>query len=302
MEHPKRPRSASESSACSTSLPERQSQELPSTKLVRSSAPSDPATWTCSLPPSCDSVPSLHPSLASLEAHHRTYHAHVCLAPPTTNAFAIGRPHAERRQPTGEVICGRVFPDERFLELHLVECHDEMAQIRRERGETIFACFQASCASRFQTPKGRRLHLVEKHSYPSQYFFAVTVWGIEEVLKKGGGMVRRDWTPRGGSPSSAPSSADASRAPRGSSEESFGTEPSPASLRATVPLPEEGPVSAQEEESPSSSASASTAAQTLQPAEADIDDLTSAFSTTSISLVPRSVRLARKAKMPLDST
>ncbi|KWU43486.1 hypothetical protein RHOSPDRAFT_6268, partial [Rhodotorula sp. JG-1b] len=91
---------------------------------------------------------------ASLEAHHRTYHAHVC------------------------VICGRAFPDERFLQLHLVECHDEMAQLRRERGQRIFECFVDTCPARFQTPKGRRLHLIEKHAYPPQYFFAVTVWGI----------------------------------------------------------------------------------------------------------------------------
>lgn len=93
--------------------------------------------WTCTLPPSCDSSPSIHPTLASLEAHHRTYHAHVCVAPPPTLDFAVGRPHAVRRDPTGRIICGRVFPDERFLQLHLVECHDELAQLKRERGDRI---------------------------------------------------------------------------------------------------------------------------------------------------------------------
>lgn len=33
--------------------------------------------------------------------------------------------------------CGRVFPDERVLGMHFVECHDPLAEVRRERGEKI---------------------------------------------------------------------------------------------------------------------------------------------------------------------
>ncbi|TKA51625.1 hypothetical protein B0A53_05502 [Rhodotorula sp. CCFEE 5036] len=166
-----------------------------------------------------------------------------------------------------------------------------MTQLRRERGQKIFECFLGTCPARFQTPKGRRLHLIEKHAYPPQYFFAVTVWGIEEVLKKGGGMVRRDWTPR---PDQSRSGASSSR--RGDSEESFGSQPSPASERLASPLLPDvdhgssDPSRTDPEPVPERSASA------------DVDALTSALSGTSISLVPRSVRLARKTKMPIDPT
>ncbi|BGP56764.1 hypothetical protein JCM8202v2_004394 [Rhodotorula sphaerocarpa] len=279
-------RRRSPSLASSSSSGSRSPSPLPSTKIVRSSSPSSAAVWTCSLPPSCDAVPSVHPTLASLEAHHRTYHAHVCVAPPPTLDFAIGRPHAERRDPAGNVICGRVFPDERFLQLHLVECHDEMAQIRRERGEKI-------------TPKGRRLHLTEKHGYPARYFFAVTIWGIEEVLKKGGGMVRRDWKPRPSPGTADAPEGQAVRPPRAISEESFGSQPSPPAVRQHIPLPETEP---EEDPHPATSAPQPTEKGVVAPAEVDMDDLTSAFSSTSISLVPRSVRLARKTKMPVDQT
>lgn len=30
-----------------------------------------------------------------------------------------------------------MFPDERLLGLHFVECHDPLARVRRERGEKI---------------------------------------------------------------------------------------------------------------------------------------------------------------------
>ncbi|GAA5977294.1 hypothetical protein JCM10908_004927 [Rhodotorula pacifica] len=289
MDSHKRPRSPSiASSASSSDSPS--PPESPSTKIVRSSSPADPAQWLCSLPPSCDTVPSVHSTLASLEAHHRTYHAHVCVASPPTFGFAVGRAHKERRDAAGQPVCGRVFPDERFLQLHLVECHDETTQLRRERGEKVFDCFLATCSARFQTPKGRRLHLIEKHAYPPQYFFAITVWGIEDVLKKGGGMVRRDWTPRAGQQSGTASP----QPPRASSEESFGSQPSPASMRLASPLPA---VDDLEVAGPTTAAMQSDA----KPSSDEVDELAAALAGSSISLVPRSVRLARKAKMPVDT-
>lgn len=40
--------------------------------------------------------------------------------------------------------------------------------------------------------------MISVHGYPKEWFFGVTIWGIEHVLNKGGGMVRRDWKPRPG--------------------------------------------------------------------------------------------------------
>ncbi|BGP01688.1 hypothetical protein NBRC10513v2_005327 [Rhodotorula toruloides] len=155
-----------------------------------------------------------------------------------------------------------------MLQLHLTECHDELAQLKHERGEKIFACFLPSCTQLFSTPKNRRLHLIAQHGYPPQYYFSVTVWGVEDVLKKGGGMVRREWKPREGQERG-----------RGSSEETLDSPPSPAQERHDSPLHLE---------------------PSVPPpviSSADVDDLAAALSGTSISLVPRSVRLARKNKM-----
>jgi hypothetical protein len=129
-----------------------------------------------------------------------------------------------------------------------------------------FACFDSSCSHLLSTPKSRRLHLIAKHSYPSQYFFGVTIWGVEDVLKKGGGMVRRDWQPREGQPGYK----------SGSSDGQASVSPPPPPLQQLHRSPSPPPAN---------------------PPPSDIDDLALALSGTSISLVPRSVRLARKNKM-----
>ncbi|GAA6004077.1 hypothetical protein JCM10207_002414 [Rhodosporidiobolus poonsookiae] len=270
MDSYKRPRSPSTtpSSASSSSSP-----PSPTAKALRPSSPL-PSRYACTLPPSCHETPTSFSSLDSLEAHHRNYHAFVCTAAPTTAEHAKGKGNARQRYSADgermEDVCGRVFPDERILQLHLTECHDELAQLRSERGEKIFACFLPSCSQLSSTPKGRRLHLIDKHSFPSQYFFGVTIWGVEDVLKKGGGMVRRDWKPREGQPGW--------RGGEGSSREN--SPPSPAGpqlqqLRASPPPP---------------------------PPPPDIDDLATQLAGTSISLVPRSVRLAKakQSKMSLE--
>ncbi|BGP33712.1 hypothetical protein JCM10296v2_005516 [Rhodotorula toruloides] len=252
----KRPRSASGSSDSSDSL---SAPPSPSNKVYRPSSPSH-SQWTCTLPPTCDRTPSIFSSSSSLEAHHRVYHAFVCTAPPSTFDFAIGesekKRYRHREDGRKERTCGRVFPDERTLQLHLTECHDELAQLKQERGEKIL----------FSTPKNRRLHLIAQHGYPSQYYFSVTVWGVEDVLKKGGGMVRREWKPREGQERG-----------RGSSEETVASPPSPSHERHESPPHLEPPP--------------------IVTSSADVDDLAAALSGASISLVPRSVRLARKTKM-----
>ncbi|GAA6048572.1 hypothetical protein JCM3770_006559, partial [Rhodotorula araucariae] len=134
-------------------------------------------------------------------------------------------------------------------------------------------CFQPTCTHLCATPKGRRLHLVEKHAYPAQYYFGITIWGIEDVLKKGGGMVRREWKPRGGQPGWR---GDA----RASSDDSFGSPPSPAhSTSPKLPREPEPPATASSK---------------------DVVDLAAILYGTSISLVPRPVRIARKTKMATD--
>ncbi|KAH7890972.1 hypothetical protein F5I97DRAFT_1934071 [Phlebopus sp. FC_14] len=138
------------------------------------------ASLLCTLPPTCNpphNTPTPIANSRDLEIHYAKYHAHVC----------------EQRG------CGLVFPEARLLELHQTECHDPLAAVRKERGEKIFACHLVSCPRLFLTPKARRLHLIQAHSYPKEYFFAVTNKGVGGLLKKwgdGASMVRGSWKPR----------------------------------------------------------------------------------------------------------
>lgn len=134
----------------------------------------------CTLPPTCNPPHNRPTPIANsrdLEAHYGKYHAQVC----------------EQKG------CGFVFPDARLLELHQTECHDPLAAVRKDRGEKIFSCHLVSCPRLFQTPKARRLHLIQAHSYPKEYFFAVTNKGVGGLLKRwgdGASMIRGTWKPR----------------------------------------------------------------------------------------------------------
>ncbi|KAF5373361.1 hypothetical protein D9615_007368 [Tricholomella constricta] len=131
----------------------------------------------CTLPPTCNHRPTPLASTRDLETHYATYHAHVC-------------------EQGG---CGAVFPDARLLELHQTECHDPLAAVKKDRGEKIFACHLPSCARLFSTPKTRRLHLIQAHGYPKEYFFAVTNKGVGGLLKRwgeGASMIRGEWKAR----------------------------------------------------------------------------------------------------------
>ena len=100
--------------------------------------------FNCTLPPTCSTTPSVHTTSASLDAHYRTYHSFVCHATPV---LLIEDPKASGKQKVqprgsdgageGEAECGRIFPSQLFLDLHLTECHDSLALVRSERGEKI---------------------------------------------------------------------------------------------------------------------------------------------------------------------
>ncbi|TFY67283.1 hypothetical protein EVJ58_g1725 [Rhodofomes roseus] len=67
------------------------------------------------------------------------------------------------------------------------------------RHSSQFACHLASCSRLFLTPKARRLHLIQGHGYPKEYFFAVTNKGVGGLLKKwgeGASMIRGQWRSR----------------------------------------------------------------------------------------------------------
>ena len=68
---------------------------------------------SCSLPPTCSIHPQSFPTHAALSAHYNSHHAHVCQVPS----------------------CGKIFPDNHFLDLHLREFHDPLVAVQRENGK-----------------------------------------------------------------------------------------------------------------------------------------------------------------------
>lgn len=75
--------------------------------------------------------------------------------------------------------CMRNFPTEHFLSLHIVENHDSITAIRRDRGDRTFGCFVEGCDKVCATWQRRRAHLVDKHKYPREYDFFIVNDGVD---------------------------------------------------------------------------------------------------------------------------
>ncbi|KAK1986808.1 zinc finger protein [Colletotrichum cereale] len=125
-------------------------------------APEDFA-MKCSMPPHREVL--TFKSYDEYEAHYVKMHTNRCLE------------------------CGRNLPSEHLLNVHHEECHDSFAAVRRERGEHTYSCFVEDCERKCMTPQKRRMHLIDKHGFPKNYFFAVTKEGIDgrrSLLVEGG--------------------------------------------------------------------------------------------------------------------
>ncbi|TFY67020.1 hypothetical protein EVG20_g4100 [Dentipellis fragilis] len=229
----------------------------------------------CTLPPTChppNNRPTPLESTRDLEAHYAKYHAHVC----------------EVRG------CHCVFPDARLLELHIAENHDPLAQVRKERGEKIFACYLASCGRNFLTPKARRLHLITAHGYPKEYFFAVTNWGVGGLLRRwgeGASLIRGTWKAREGQEKNGQDDEDDEDGDEDEEEadmpidEDRELSPTPKERKQQQQVPPARPAPGRGK--PEEAAVAADADKAL-------DALTSNMS--SLSLVPSSVRFGRGGK------
>ncbi|KAK4123202.1 hypothetical protein N657DRAFT_542883, partial [Parathielavia appendiculata] len=107
----------------------------------------------CSLPPHKE--PVLFSSYDEYETHYSDQHTNRC------------------------VECRKNFPSAHFLDLHIEETHDSFAQLRREQGERTYSCFVEGCEKKCSTPQKRKMHLIDKHMYPKNFFFAITRDGID---------------------------------------------------------------------------------------------------------------------------
>ncbi|KAL7821551.1 hypothetical protein V8C44DRAFT_314962 [Trichoderma aethiopicum] len=107
----------------------------------------------CSLPPHKE--PLAFRYYGDYEAHYHRFHTNRCIE------------------------CRKNFPTNHLLDIHIEECHDPLAKVAREKGEHTYSCFVEGCERKCKTPQKRRLHLIDKHMYPKNFFFAVTKEGID---------------------------------------------------------------------------------------------------------------------------
>ncbi|KAI8628697.1 hypothetical protein F5Y19DRAFT_485499 [Xylariaceae sp. FL1651] len=107
----------------------------------------------CSLPPHREVLPFT--TYSDYEAHYNKSHTNRC------------------------VECHKNFPSEHLLNIHFEDCHDVFAAVKREKGEHTYSCFVEGCDRKCRTPFKRRNHLIDKHMFPKNYFFAITRDGID---------------------------------------------------------------------------------------------------------------------------
>ena len=218
----------------------------------------------CSLPP--HRAPVVFSSYRAYESHYRDQHTNRC---------------AE---------CRKNFPSAHLLGIHIEEMHDSFVQARKERGDRTvssdptprnvpqvpnhrrqYSCFVEGCDRKCSTPQKRKMHLIDKHMYPKNFFFGITRDGIDgrrSLLQesRGGGRRRRG------------SGASAASRPR--SSQGQGSEP----VAPARPTP---PTAAQ----PSTNSGGESPEQ--QP-DQEMEDLSGAMS--ALQFVPMSVRFGRGKK------
>lgn len=215
----------------------------------------------CSLPPHKE--PFTFTSYGEYEAHYIKFHTHRCLE------------------------CQKNMPSEHLLSVHIEECHDPLVVVRRDKGEhTVcltppnilfegtdqltrmqYSCFVEGCERKCLTHHKRRMHMIDKHMYPKNYFFAVTKEGIDgrnSLLKEPGHGRRRSSTSFQNKESRRRQSLQGSSTKAGKEEELKGAEASKDED--------------QSEERP----------------DAEMDDLSGAMS--SLQMVPPSIRFGRGRK------
>ncbi|EAU30528.1 conserved hypothetical protein [Aspergillus terreus NIH2624] len=160
----KRSRSLSASSSVDHSLESRSKSPSPAsstTSLGRSKLPlldtssgAAVEVMRCSLPPHRETLSFT--SYDDYEVHYLQTHVNRCSQ------------------------CGKNFPTDRFLNLHIEENHDSLVAARRERGEKTYGCFIEDCERKCSTPQKRRMHLIDKHMFPKTYNFYIVNDGIDK--------------------------------------------------------------------------------------------------------------------------
>lgn len=115
----------------------------------------DGSCLVCMLPP-CNKQPTRFRTNEQFESHYYQLHCMNCSE------------------------CGRLFPSENILNLHITENHDSFAQARKARGERIYGCLIESCDRFCSEEWKRRRHVIDKHGYPPNFHFGVVKFGLSK--------------------------------------------------------------------------------------------------------------------------
>ncbi|UNI14393.1 hypothetical protein JDV02_001025 [Purpureocillium takamizusanense] len=107
----------------------------------------------CSLPPHKSAIG--FNSYGDYETHYLQFHTNRCLE------------------------CSKNFPSDHLLGVHIEEWHDPLVRVRRDKGEHTYSCFVEDCDRKCLTHQKRRMHMIDKHMYPKNFFFSVTKDGID---------------------------------------------------------------------------------------------------------------------------
>ncbi|RYP62370.1 hypothetical protein DL769_007327 [Monosporascus sp. CRB-8-3] len=231
--------------------------ELDESAIEEGSESSSGIVMRCSLPPHREVLPFR--SYGDYEVHYSKAHVNRC------------------------VECGKNLPSEHLLDVHIEECHDAFAAVRREKGERTetyatnpfgqYSCFVEGCDRKCRTPQKRRQHLIDKHIYPKNYFFAVTKEGVDG---------RRSMLLEGGHRRRASSSATSTGAPNGAARRNSlrQTEASKEGAGELKPVAEQKPTQGLEVKPPAK-----------ESVDVVMEDLTGAMS--ALHFVPPSIRFGR---------
>ncbi|KAL4957759.1 hypothetical protein BDW69DRAFT_155547 [Aspergillus filifer] len=141
---------------------------LPDPSSTLASNSEEQEVMRCTLPP--HTHPLTFTSYDDYEVHYRQSHVNRCTQ------------------------CGRNFPTDLFLNLHIEENHDSLVAARRGRGEKTYGCFVEDCERKCSTPQKRRMHLIDKHMFPKSYNFYIVNDGIDKqasMLRSSGAQTHR---------------------------------------------------------------------------------------------------------------
>ncbi|KAL7411258.1 hypothetical protein BDY24DRAFT_443414 [Mrakia frigida] len=310
----KRPRSISSASSSSSSpaasgSSSRRSLSPPASKLSRlppSSSSSSPS-FTCSLPPTCSSHPVSFSTAQQAEAHYGKMHALVCDAEVGVGRAGGAVAEGEKGKGKAHRRCGAIFPEKRLMDLHQNELHNPLLAEREARGERIYECYLPTtvCSKKFRNVKGRRLHLVAAHGFPSSYFFAVVKEGIGPLLRAQGpaaSLLRPEYDPaspqaqaqRARSLSTSPTKFISRLPPLPHQNLSSSSSPPPHQLDASLPPP---PPPSNRQPPPHLPQDATTTPKREEVQDDPMmDSLTSSLASASLAFVPRAVGAKIKGK------